>query len=200
MNKPTCCGLESIWVDNVPGKEYYYCKECKNEVNVIALLPFMTLDCFNSSGIYERTIQSSTPAHFWDVNKDLPTVQYSNVPDPKSFPETIKGFGPCSCFACFCRVCAIEMADNDDDRKRCGPFKFDEKLLLENNDIMDLNVSCFDFIEISSTGFLLLETNLGARVQYDEDMGIILYNYSGDKFIVYSSATLLPNEYLLKLK
>ena len=27
-----CCGQDSIWVDNVPGKEYYYCKECKKEV------------------------------------------------------------------------------------------------------------------------------------------------------------------------
>ncbi len=33
MNKlPRCCGMESIWVDNVPGKEYWFCRECKNEV------------------------------------------------------------------------------------------------------------------------------------------------------------------------
>ena len=28
----TCCGMDSVWVENVPGKGYYYCKECKNEV------------------------------------------------------------------------------------------------------------------------------------------------------------------------
>lgn len=27
-----CCGLEAVWVDNVPTKEYWYCKECKQEV------------------------------------------------------------------------------------------------------------------------------------------------------------------------
>ena len=34
MSKPnfTCCGRDPIWVDHVPGKEYWYCKECKNEV------------------------------------------------------------------------------------------------------------------------------------------------------------------------
>jgi hypothetical protein len=30
--KPSCCGLESVWVDNVPGKEYYFCTECREEV------------------------------------------------------------------------------------------------------------------------------------------------------------------------
>lgn len=28
----SCCGLDAVWVDNVPGKEYWYCKECKNEI------------------------------------------------------------------------------------------------------------------------------------------------------------------------
>lgn len=32
LKTPTCCGKESVYVDNVPGKEYYYCRECKNEV------------------------------------------------------------------------------------------------------------------------------------------------------------------------
>jgi len=32
MNNPKCCGMDSIWVDNVPGKEYFYCRECKKEV------------------------------------------------------------------------------------------------------------------------------------------------------------------------
>lgn len=27
-----CCGLDSVWVENVPGKGYHYCKECKLEV------------------------------------------------------------------------------------------------------------------------------------------------------------------------
>lgn len=29
---PYCCTLEATWVDNVPGKEYYYCRNCKKEV------------------------------------------------------------------------------------------------------------------------------------------------------------------------
>lgn len=32
MNKLICCGTEAIWVENVPGKGYNYCRECKNEV------------------------------------------------------------------------------------------------------------------------------------------------------------------------
>lgn len=30
---PKCCDKDAEWVDNVPGKEYYYCKVCKKEVN-----------------------------------------------------------------------------------------------------------------------------------------------------------------------
>lgn len=29
---PKCCGMDSIWVENVPTKGYNYCRECKNEV------------------------------------------------------------------------------------------------------------------------------------------------------------------------
>jgi hypothetical protein len=32
MKNPKCCEVESVWVENVPGKGYYYCKDCKNEV------------------------------------------------------------------------------------------------------------------------------------------------------------------------
>lgn len=36
MNKPNymprCCGVESTWVDNVPGKEYAFCSSCRKEV------------------------------------------------------------------------------------------------------------------------------------------------------------------------
>lgn len=28
----TCCGFKPIWVENVPGKGYHYCTECKKEV------------------------------------------------------------------------------------------------------------------------------------------------------------------------
>jgi len=27
-----CCGVDSRWVENVPGKGYFYCGECKNEI------------------------------------------------------------------------------------------------------------------------------------------------------------------------
>lgn len=30
--KFTHCDQEPVYVDNVPGKEYWYCKVCKNEV------------------------------------------------------------------------------------------------------------------------------------------------------------------------
>lgn len=32
MNNPRCCGNEATWVENVPGKGYFYCRECKKEV------------------------------------------------------------------------------------------------------------------------------------------------------------------------
>lgn len=32
MSNRLCCGIESKYIDNVPGKEYYYCTTCKNEV------------------------------------------------------------------------------------------------------------------------------------------------------------------------
>lgn len=28
----TCCDKEPYWVENVPGKGYYFCQECRNEV------------------------------------------------------------------------------------------------------------------------------------------------------------------------
>jgi len=32
MSNLKCCGVDSRWVENVPGKGYFYCGECKNEV------------------------------------------------------------------------------------------------------------------------------------------------------------------------
>lgn len=32
MNNVRCCGLDAYWVENVPGKGYMFCSECKNEV------------------------------------------------------------------------------------------------------------------------------------------------------------------------
>jgi len=32
MTKMTCCGLEAVWVENVPGKGYNFCQECRKEV------------------------------------------------------------------------------------------------------------------------------------------------------------------------
>jgi hypothetical protein len=29
---PKCCGFDSRWVENVPGKGYFYCGECRKEV------------------------------------------------------------------------------------------------------------------------------------------------------------------------
>lgn len=42
MNKPspTCCNEYATWVDNVPGKEYWYCRVCKKEVDKDELGPF----------------------------------------------------------------------------------------------------------------------------------------------------------------
>lgn len=32
MSNPRCCGAESVWVENVPGKGYNFCRKCKQEV------------------------------------------------------------------------------------------------------------------------------------------------------------------------
>lgn len=32
MPTPACCNQASVWVENIRGKGYYYCRECKNEV------------------------------------------------------------------------------------------------------------------------------------------------------------------------
>jgi len=32
VSRPFCCGVESVYVDNIPGKEYFYCRSCKLEV------------------------------------------------------------------------------------------------------------------------------------------------------------------------
>ena len=48
MTTPKCCDEESVYVDNVPGKEYFYCRNCKKEVFTQAkeqlgdVLPFWT--------------------------------------------------------------------------------------------------------------------------------------------------------------
>lgn len=39
MTNPKCCGQTSRWVDNVPGSEYWYCGECKQEVKEKHYIP-----------------------------------------------------------------------------------------------------------------------------------------------------------------
>lgn len=29
---PICCGEESVWIENIPGKGYNFCTKCRNEV------------------------------------------------------------------------------------------------------------------------------------------------------------------------
>lgn len=29
---PKCCGVESSWIENVPGRGYNFCSECRKEV------------------------------------------------------------------------------------------------------------------------------------------------------------------------
>lgn len=36
MIKPMCCGLESLWVDNGPSLQYFFCGECRKEVVPVA--------------------------------------------------------------------------------------------------------------------------------------------------------------------
>lgn len=33
MSNPTCCGKDAVWVDNGPKLKYFYCRECKKEVD-----------------------------------------------------------------------------------------------------------------------------------------------------------------------
>ena len=35
-----CCNTQAVYVDNVPGKEYYYCRSCKKEVNDFSKVDF----------------------------------------------------------------------------------------------------------------------------------------------------------------
>lgn len=48
---PKCCGLDSIWVENVTNKGYFYCKECKKEVSeeaqIAQIIEEMNPDLFN---------------------------------------------------------------------------------------------------------------------------------------------------------
>ena len=46
---PKCnkCNEISVYVDNVPGKEYYYCRPCKVEVDPNAYIPFSGLKVIN---------------------------------------------------------------------------------------------------------------------------------------------------------
>ena len=53
---PTCCGLDSVWVDNVPGKEYYFCTECREEVVEIITTTFHPTD---------STLTEDEIAEFW---------------------------------------------------------------------------------------------------------------------------------------
>lgn len=35
-----CCNIKAIFVDNVPGREYWYCRECKQEVKESVAIDF----------------------------------------------------------------------------------------------------------------------------------------------------------------
>jgi hypothetical protein len=39
---PFCCGIEASWVNNGPNLQYFYCKECKNEVITAEVLEAVT--------------------------------------------------------------------------------------------------------------------------------------------------------------
>lgn len=30
--KLICCSIDSVWIENVPGKGYFFCQECRKEV------------------------------------------------------------------------------------------------------------------------------------------------------------------------
>lgn len=46
---PICCKEDSKWVENVPGKGYFYCKHCKNEV----LTPVALEEAKTSDSLYD---------------------------------------------------------------------------------------------------------------------------------------------------
>ena len=38
----TCCGIESVWIENVPGKGYFYCRITYNTL-IAANIPIDTI-------------------------------------------------------------------------------------------------------------------------------------------------------------
>lgn len=51
----SCCSKDPIWVENVPGKGYYFCQECRNEVLEPKLIdsPIKDQDIILSSEVQE---------------------------------------------------------------------------------------------------------------------------------------------------
>lgn len=64
MNKsaliPICCGANAVWSDSVPGKEYWFCRECKNEV-------IAPLEIIPSKQV---ALSEGAAGHVWNTNTD----------------------------------------------------------------------------------------------------------------------------------
>lgn len=69
----TCCGKDPVWVENVPGKGYYYCRECKEEV----IIPILE--------------EPSYPTPFWGMSGALfpPTSSYPPAPLTNMPPQPV---------------------------------------------------------------------------------------------------------------
>lgn len=69
---PMCCGKDSVWVDNVPTKEYFYCRECKNEVATIYEVVDVTRE--DPYGFIYYTALVATPKRATKIDPFQPRV------------------------------------------------------------------------------------------------------------------------------
>ena len=75
INGPFCCGIRSKWVENVAGKGYNFCSECRKEVEDPALMK-------------EELIALNEP-----VDEMQPFIYFSKLMDPpEAYPSHAKGY------------------------------------------------------------------------------------------------------------
>ncbi len=90
MTNLMCCNQEATYVDNVPGKEYHYCRVCKKEVSFNSLDPFLLDGHIRASNSTNCIRCGMTETQHMVMEFGCPGI-HKNWPDlnnPTSSPQT----------------------------------------------------------------------------------------------------------------
>lgn len=92
---PICCNDDAVWVENIPGKGYYYCRSCKNEVLTPIAVEEKPYDKYDLDSDLMDIIDQSAKNYFDDLDdqdlQDL-TDMFDALSGDGSFRNDVKTY------------------------------------------------------------------------------------------------------------